>query len=111
MTRAGSVPISRDFGIILICAVRYALGRKSYVPHLVMDYITPLFPKLDNKTLYIFEQDVTDARYMGGYGHSGIDEPAWMRFLSAVRNEREKRGEQPYKSHWEGWHGNEQTDA
>lgn len=42
-----SVPINEDFGTILICAVRYSLGRQTYMPGLVQGYIRPLLPCLD----------------------------------------------------------------
>lgn len=91
------------FGCILNCAVRYAIGRQSYMPGLVIDFITPLIPHLNNKTLWCFDQDVTDAKWEGGYGDPRIDEPGWMKFREAVRAERIKRGETPYVSHWEGF--------
>lgn len=87
-----------DFGCVLNCAVRYAIGRQTYMPHLVIDFITPLLPYLNNRTLWCFDQDVTNAKWEGGYGNPDIDEANWMNFLAAVREERIKRGEEPYKS-------------
>lgn len=87
-----------DFGAVLNCAVRYTIGRQTYMPHLVIDFITPLIPHLNNRTLWCFDQDVTNAKWEGGYGNPDIDEPNWMNFLAAVREERVKRGEEPYKS-------------
>lgn len=89
------------FGAVLNCAVRYALGRQSYMPGVVIKFITPLLPYLNNRTLWCFDQDVTDARWYGGYGDPQIDEPGWMKFLNDVRNERISRGETPYVSHRE----------
>lgn len=86
------------FGAVLNCAVRYAIGRKSYMPGLVIDFITPLIPHLSDKTLWCFDQDVTDAKYTSGYGDKNIDEPAWLKFHEAVRAERTKRGHELYKS-------------
>lgn len=90
-----------SFGAVLNCAVRYAIGRRSYMPGLVIEYITPLLPYLNNKTLWCFDQDVADARYTTGYGDPDIDEPKWLRFHERVRAERTKRGEQLYRSHFE----------
>jgi hypothetical protein len=86
-----------NFGTILNCAVRYALGRRTYMPSLVIGFIAPLLPKLSSKTLWCFDQDVTNARYEGGYGDP-CDENDWLRFLEAVRAERTRRGEELYKS-------------
>ena len=81
-----SVPINEDFGTILICAVRYSLGRQSYMPRLVQDYIRPLLPCLDKKTLYITQKDIeAAAQYPGGLGDEDIDRPGWISFLEAVK--------------------------
>ena len=90
------------FGTVLNCAVRYAIGRQTYMPSLVIGFITPLLPYLSDKTLWCFDQDVTEARWAGGYGDPSIDEPGWMKFREAVREERKKRGDEPYKSWREG---------
>lgn len=91
-----------NFGTMLNCAVRYALGRRTYMPSLVIGFITPLLPKLSSKTVWCFDQDVTDAKYYpGGYGDA-CDEKDWLRFREAVRAERTRRGEELYKSHREG---------
>lgn len=86
-----------NFGTILNCAVRYAMGRQTYMPSLVTDFITPLLPHVSDHALYIFDQDVTDQRYFGGYGDPKIDEPVWMRFHEAVRTEKTRRGLELYK--------------
>lgn len=90
-----------NFGAVLNCAVRYAIGRQTYMPGLVIDFITPLLPYLSEKALWCFDQDITEQKYTGGtnpYGDPNIDEPDWMKFHKAVRAEREKRGQEPYKS-------------
>lgn len=88
-----------DFGAVLNCAVRYALGRPSYMPSIVIGFITPLLPYLNDKTLWCFDRDVTEARWHGGYGDPRIDEPGWIKFLNDVHNERRARGETPYVYH------------
>lgn len=87
-----------DFGAVLNCAVRYAIGRQTYMPSLVISFITPLIPHLNDKTLWCFDQDVTEAAYTGGYGDPRIDEPHWRKFHEAVRAERTKRGHELYKT-------------
>lgn len=85
------VPINKDFETILICAVRYALGRQSYMPSLVIGYITPLLPQLSDWALAVMEDDLTDP--VGGYGDPKIDEPGWIAFLIKIKNERKKRND------------------
>lgn len=95
------IDVSNDeFGTILNCAVRYACGRRSYMPSLVIGFIKPLIPNLSDNALYGIEQDLTDAKYEGGYGDPRIDEPGWLNLLSLVKAERERRGCVPYKT----WH-------
>ena len=48
-----------DFGgAVLNCAVRYALGRRSYMPGLVVDEITPMLKDCSDKTLWCFDRDI-----------------------------------------------------
>lgn len=91
------VDVSTDkFGCILNCAVRYAIGRQTYMPGLVIGYITTLLPYINDKTLYVFDQDITNHKYMGGYGDEQIDEPLWMKFHQQVIDEEKRRGLEPY---------------
>lgn len=85
-----------NFGCILNCAVRYAIGRQTYMPGLVIDFIRPLLPYLNDRTVYVFDQDVTERKYFGTYGDERIDEPYWMKFLEAVKEEEKRRGMDPY---------------
>lgn len=93
----GIDPSDDEFGTILNCAVRYACGRMSYMPGLVIGFITPLIPELSGRTLWCFDQDLTNAKHECGYGDPKIDEPAWLDFHAKVRAERTKRGDELYK--------------
>lgn len=86
-----------DFGgAVLNCAVRYALGRASYMPGLVMDEIRPMLPDCSDKTLWCFERDISG--YLDDIDWT-VNDPFgarwnnadWMRFLEAVRAEIERR--------------------
>lgn len=92
-----------DFGTVLNCAVRYACGRKTYMPGLVIGFITPLIPHLSSKALWCFDRDLTEAKYEGGYGDA-CDEKQWLAFHQLIRQEREKRGEELCRSWRENWH-------
>lgn len=87
-----SVSINEDFGTILICAVRYSIGRQSYMPGLVQDYIRPLLPYLDKRTLFVMQRDIEEAAHRpGGLGDARIDWPGWISFLEAVKEEQNGR--------------------
>lgn len=84
-------PRDLDFGAVITCAIRYCLGRETYMPHLVIDYIRPLLSDLDNKTLTVIVNDIEGAPSLG---HTSIDAPAWQKFLSEVQEELQHRREQ-----------------
>ena len=91
-----SVPfleINKDFETILLCAVRYAIGRKSYMPSMVIDYITPLLPYLSYWILGLMAAEIIDHNYKGGLGDEKIDKPYWLDFLRKIRLEMEGRNE------------------
>ena len=76
------------FGAVLNCAVRYCIGRKSYMPGLVIDKITPWLPMLSDKTLWCFERDIKEADSLGD---EDIDAPRWRAFIGKVKVEIERR--------------------
>lgn len=88
-TASPSIPASNsDLGSILICAVRYCLGRETYMPHLVIGFIVPLIPHLENRVLSVMTRDIREAPSYG----MDCDEKAWMDFLCKLCIEAEKRG-------------------
>ena len=91
-----SAPIDikdKDFGALLICAVRYCLGRQTYMPELIIDYITPLLPHISDNTLRCIETDLSHPKLYGGFGHEKIDEPIWIKFRCNVQEEIQRRKE------------------
>lgn len=89
-----TVEIDKNFETILLCAVRYTIGRKSYMPSMVIDYITPLLPHLSDNILRLIADEIIEYRsYKGGLGDEKIDRPYWEQFLRNIRVEMEKRHE------------------
>ena len=82
-----------DFGAVLICAVRYCLGRQTYMPGLITGYITPLLPHISDKTLRCMETDLSKPDLYGGFGNEKIDEPIWIKFRNNVQEEIQRRKE------------------
>ena len=81
-----------DFGAICICAVRYALGRQTYMPDVVQKFVKRHVDELFTNTLEIMRTDVRDADTMwGGYGEEKIDKPGWMYFMAFLDDEIKKR--------------------
>lgn len=77
-----------DFGILVTCATRYAIGRQSYMPYLVTSIVRPLLDRLDNKALGCLIRDIEDAPSLGA---PEIDKPLWDDLLKLAKVERERR--------------------
>lgn len=84
-------PRDDDFGAICNCAVRYAVGRKTYMPSLVTDFITPHLGELSDKTLWCFQRDILKRLDEGFDFGDEFDLQNWMSFLEDVDKEIEKR--------------------
>ena len=87
-------PASDDFGAVCNCAVRYCLGRRSYMPNLVCRYIISLLPELTDKTLDCFERDIAERKRTGFDFGDSCDYETWDAFYKAVCKEIEGRKEQ-----------------
>ena len=77
-----------DFGILVTCATRYAIGRQSYMPYLVTGIVRPLLDKLDDKTLGCLIRDIAEAPSLGA---PEIDKPLWDDLLTLAKVEQERR--------------------
>lgn len=84
-------PYDDDFGVICNCAVRYAVGRRTYMPDLVIDFITPHLSELTDKTLWCFQRDLYQRLDEGFDFGDEFDLQNWMSFLEDVDKEIEKR--------------------
>ena len=80
---------------MLISAVRYALGRQSYITGVTCDFVRSIAPKLSDKCLNIMSKDIMDelVRYhkMKLYCGMEMDDRAWQYLLDFLRDERNKR--------------------
>lgn len=84
-------PDNEDFGTILTCAVRYACGRQTYMPSIVIGFIRPLISEIDDNALCCMERDIREAEKYGGYGNEKIDKPLWIDFLKELQDLMDKR--------------------
>ena len=83
-----TIEIDKTFESILICAVRYAIGRRTYIPSLVIDYTTPLLPYLSEDVLKLIANEIIGRyTYEGALGDEKIDKPYWEQFLRKIRLE------------------------
>ena len=85
-------PRDDDFGAVLNCAVRYAIGRRTYMPSIVVGFILPLVPELTDKTLWCFQQDIMESQYRNALGDD-CDAEQWCRLLAATQYELCRRAQ------------------
>lgn len=71
-----------DYEHMLISALRYALGRRTYVVEITVDYIIKELPKLSERCKNIMIEDIE--RPLGGYGDE-CDRVDWMRLLEELK--------------------------
>lgn len=81
-------PSGEDFNILCTCAVRYAIGRRSYMPSLVIQAIVPWLQYLENRTLVVMVRDIDEEKDLGD---EHVDRPLWLAFKSRVEREIERR--------------------
>ena len=75
------------FGAVLNCAVRYCLGRMTYMPGLVTDWIMQhCHGLLTAKTLFVMKRDIDEARARNGLGMD-CDVITWLKFREWLDNE------------------------
>ena len=84
-------PVS-DYGTVLLCALRYALGRQTYITGVIAGYIAPKIPFLDDRTIKIMERDITEAIRTDRIGDPRIDLAVWRELQEKLKAEIEKRG-------------------
>lgn len=77
-----------NFGILVTCATRYAIGRQSYMPYLVTGIVGPLMDKLDDKTLDCLIRDIEGAPSLDDVV---IDAPMWWNLRDEAKREKERR--------------------
>lgn len=80
-----------EFGILVTCATRYAIGRQTYMPYLVASIVKRLLDKLDDKTLGCLIRDIEGAPSLGA---PEIDEPLWETLMHDAKREQARRYEE-----------------
>lgn len=88
-----SVYEDEDIGTIAVCAVRYALGRETYMPSLVQGFVKRHPEIVDENTRAVMIRDINEADRItehklpngdtlriDGLGSTTIDRPGWLDF-------------------------------
>lgn len=78
-----------EFGLIVTCAIRYAIGRMTYMPSAVCEFTLRYLPMLDNKTISVMIRDITEVleRNQGKIA----DAELWLNLRTKAEEEKERR--------------------
>jgi hypothetical protein len=95
-------------GIMVTCALRYSLGRMTYVPGAVQDWIKTYWDSLDSNTKCVVMRDVFDFLYdefrTSGKHHTpfnGYDIKEWEKFsINRFWSMKEEEQQYIYDNHF-----------
>lgn len=88
----GFISITNHFELMMISALRYAIGRYTYMPSVTIDYIRYLIPQLSAKTLFIMQRDIEEEieRYKRMERELYMDKE-WQKLAEEIGIEYEKK--------------------
>jgi len=75
----------REFDVLLFCAFRYALGRKTYIVSDVVDLIIKYKEKLNAGSIFIIKKEINKAIEQNQAGMS-CDVYEWNKVLEALKD-------------------------
>ena len=77
---------------MIISALRYALGRQTYIVEETVNYIIGdiMAGNLGKKCLFVMKSDIEHTNYLG----MDCDEREWQRLLGAINEHLEKVGDE-----------------
>ena len=78
-----------DFRLILLSAMRYAMGRNTYMPAVVSDYIKRHIRFLDDKFLALAADDIR--RHLEDYAEHEPNPNLWQGLFDALETEQRAR--------------------
>ena len=78
-----------DFRLILLSAMRYAMGRNTCMPMVVADYIKRHIQLLDDKFLVLAADDIR--RHLEDYAEHELNPNLWQGLLDALETEQRER--------------------
>ena len=80
----------KDFSFIVFCAFRYALGRMTYVPGMVAEFIVANINYIWTKDIKLMIKEITEAEKKNRLGMD-FDARMWCKLRDFLETELEKR--------------------
>lgn len=81
----------KELGFVVCFAVRYALGRKTFAPNIVTEYIMNHIDDIDDQSITAMKYSMERDRELG-LGSPEIGKPIWDKFYTFLQEELKKRG-------------------
>lgn len=79
--------MTNDEQIILNCALRYSLSRKTYITSVVSDFIINKIPDLSQKTISVMIRDIEKTEDLG---HE-CDKKNWLKLLEKLYDKKNSK--------------------
>lgn len=98
--KKNAVPLDEDLQTIIICAIRYSLGRQTYMPELVTRWIIEnCAGKLYKGRIKVMLRDIQEQREMGersGWASLGdpCDVRTWEKFEAWLFEQKERASDE-----------------
>lgn len=77
--------IDEDYGCIVLCALRYGLGRRTYITGLIADYIKRNLDFIETKWLNLIVREIEQAKQDDMLGDE-CDKTAWLSLEETVKS-------------------------
>ena len=79
-----------DFATLVICAIRYCHGRRTYMPSLVQGIVRGHLHELTDGSLYVMHKDCEEMNDLD-CGDPLIDKPEWLKWKEDLEKEQKRR--------------------
>lgn len=71
---------------LMVCAFRYALGRRTYIAHTISELLVKYKDKLTDSSRMNIIRDIDRALVSGDFGMT-IDKEAWIKLKEELKND------------------------
>ena len=76
---------------IYICAVRYCMGRQTYMPSVVVGALKPELKDMSKNALAVMLKDCEEQEQRNLWGSEIIDKPLWLEWKKLLEEEMGRR--------------------
>ena len=76
---------------IYICAVRYCMGRQTYMPSVVVSALKPELKDMSKNALAVMLKDCEEQESRNLWGSEIIDKPLWIEWKRLLEEEMKRR--------------------